>query len=243
MLRSLAFNLVFWLWTTVVAIAMLPCLVLPRGATLTMGRLWMRGVQGSLKHLVGLDYEVRGRQNIPHEPALFAVKHQSAWETLVLHLLLPDPVIALKRELTLIPLFGWYATRAGMIRIDRGSGARALRSMVEDARTALARGSSVVVFPEGTRVAPGAHRAYLPGIAALYLQLGRPVVPVALNSGLFWGRRSFVKRPGRIAIEFLPPIEPGLNRAAFMADLERRLEGATERLVEEAAQSTRTASG
>jgi 1-acyl-sn-glycerol-3-phosphate acyltransferase len=243
LLRSLVFNLVFWLWTGVLAIAMLPCLVLPRGATQAMGRFWMRGVQTALEHVVGLDYEVRGRERVPVDPAIFAVKHQSAWETLALHLLLPDPAIALKRELTLIPLFGWYVARAGMIRIDRRSGAKALRSMVEGARTALARGSSVVVFPEGTRVAPGAHRSYHPGIAALYLHLGRPVVPVALNSGLFWGRRSFIKRPGRIAVEFLPPIEPGLDRVAFMAELERRLESATERLVAEAAQSTRIASG
>lgn len=243
MLRSLVFNVAFWLWTGVLAIVMLPCLVLPPGATLAMGQLWMHGVRVMLAHIVGLDHEVRGRENVPTEPAIFAFKHQSAWETLTLHLLVPRAAIALKRELTLIPLFGWYARRAGMIRIDRSSGAKALRSMVEGARTALARGTSVVVFPEGTRVAPGAHRPYHPGIAALYLHLCRPVVPVALNSGLFWGRRSFLKRPGRIAVEFLPPIEPGLDRAAFMAELERRLEGATERLVAEASQSTRIASG
>ena len=115
-------------------------------------------------------------------------------------------------------------------------GVRALRSLIKEAEAALARGQSIVIFPEGTRVAPGAHRPYHPGVAALYLHLGCPVVPVALNSGLFWGRRSFVKRPGRITVEILPPIEPGLNRAAFMTELERRLEGATLRLVEEARQ-------
>jgi 1-acyl-sn-glycerol-3-phosphate acyltransferase len=199
-----------------------------------VGRSWGRGVLALARAVVGLSHEVRGRERIPHEPAIFAIKHQSAWETMIVHSLLDDPAIALKRELTLIPLFGWYLLRAGMIRIDRGAGARALRSLVEGARKALARGSSVVMFPEGTRVAPGQRPAYQPGIAALYLQLGRPVVPVALNSGMYWRRRGFLKRPGRIVVEFLEPIEPGLDRRGFMAELERRLEGATERLLAEA---------
>ncbi|MDH3771663.1 MAG: 1-acyl-sn-glycerol-3-phosphate acyltransferase, partial [Nitrospirota bacterium] len=131
-------------------------------------------------------------------------------------------------------LFGWYLIHAGMIRIDRGRGATALRSLVRGARAALARGSRVVIFPEGTRVAPGEQKPYQAGVAALYLQLGLPVVPVALNSGLFWRRRGFIKRPGRIVVEFLEPIAPGLERKPFMAELKRRLEGATTRLIEEA---------
>ncbi|MGH6945097.1 MAG: lysophospholipid acyltransferase family protein, partial [Geminicoccaceae bacterium] len=233
-LRSLLFNLLFWIVTSIMAVAVLPALLLPRRAMQKVARSWMRVVQWLLTVVVGLDYEVRGAERIPRVPAIFALKHQSAWETLVCHVLLDDPAIALKRELTQIPLFGWYARRAGMIRIDRGSGARALRSLVEGGREALARGSSIVIFPEGTRVRPGERRPYQPGVAALYLQLGSPVVPVALNSGLFWGRRSFVKRPGRIVIEFLPAIAPGLERRTFMAELEQRLEGATERLLAEA---------
>jgi 1-acyl-sn-glycerol-3-phosphate acyltransferase len=232
-LRSLAFNVGFWSWTLAMAIVGIPLLALPRRFVMGHARIWMAGTQAMLKTLVGLDYEVRGREHLPREPAILALKHQSAWETLVLLLVIDDPAIALKRELTLIPVFGWYTLRAGMIRIDRSSGAAALRSMVEGARAALLRGSPVVIFPEGTRVAPGAHRPYHPGVAALYLQLDRPVVPVALNSGLFWPRRSFAKQPGRIVVEFLPPIAPGLDRRAFMLELERRLEGATTRLVAE----------
>jgi 1-acyl-sn-glycerol-3-phosphate acyltransferase len=198
------------------------------------GRLWQRGVQRLLAVLAGLTYEVRGRERIPATPAIFAFKHQSAWETLVLLLVLKDPAIALKRELTQIPLFGWYLLRAGMIRIDRAGGARALRALVDDARAALARGCSIVIFPEGTRAPVGERNPYHPGVAALYRQLDCPVVPVALNSGLFWRRRGFIKRPGRIVVEFLPPIAPGLDRKAFMAELEQRLEGATERLIAEA---------
>ena len=233
-LRSLLFNALFWLWTGLMVVLVLPVLLCPRRTMMAAARLWERGIQVLLRVVTGLTYEVRGRERIPAGPAIFAVKHQSAWETLALHLLLADPAIVLKQELTRIPLFGRYLLHAGMIRVDREQGARALRSLIEAARSALARGSSIVVFPEGTRAAPGGHNPYHPGIAALYLQLGCAVVPVALNSGLFWGRRSFVKRPGRIAIEFLEPIAPGLDRKAFMAELERRIEGRTSALIAEA---------
>jgi 1-acyl-sn-glycerol-3-phosphate acyltransferase len=239
--RSLLFNIAFWLWTGVMVICELPLLLCSRQAMQAGARFWEQGVQRLLSAIVGLRYEVRGRERIPAEPAVLAIKHQSAWETLAIHLLLADPAIVLKQELTRIPLFGRYLLHAGMIRIDRRAGGRALRSLVEDARGALARGSEVVVFPEGTRAPPGGRNPYHPGIAALYLQLGCPVVPVALNSGLFWGRRSFIKRPGRIVIEFLAPIEPGLERRAFMAELERRIEARTAELLAEAGWPSRPA--
>jgi len=232
-LRSLAFNAAFWLWTVAAALGMLPLLAGSGHTIQRAARLWMRGIQGLLRTVVGLDHEVRGRGRVPAGPAIFAVKHQSAWETMALHLLLDEPAIALKRELLQIPLFGWYAWKAGMIRIDRGQGSKALRLLVQDARARLDAGRPVVIFPEGTRVAPGVRQRYLPGVAALYLQLRVPVVPVALNSGLFWGRRSFVKRPGRIVVEFLDPIPPGLDRRTFLAELEARLEPAAERLAAE----------
>jgi 1-acyl-sn-glycerol-3-phosphate acyltransferase len=194
----------------------------------------MAGLQLLLRHLVGLEYEVRGLSNMPVGPAIYAFKHQSAWETLVCHLLVRNGAIALKQELVRLPLFGWYLRRSGMISIDRAGGAAALRSLIEGARAAFARGAPVIIFPEGHRIPPGQHRPYHPGIAALYTQLKRPVVPVAHNSGLFWGRRSFVKRPGRIVVEFLEPIQPGLDRKAFTAELQQRLEGACDRLIDEA---------
>ena len=234
--RSLLFNLALWLWTGLMVLVALPLLAAPRQQMVAIGRRWEQGAQSLLARLAGLTYEVRGRERLPAQPAIFAFKHQSAWETLVLHLLLADPAIVLKRELTLIPLFGWYLRHAGMIGIDRAGGARALRALVEDSRAALARGSPIVIFPEGTRAPVGERNPYQPGVAALYRQLDCPVVPVALNSGLFWPRRSFIKRPGRIVVEFLPPIAPGLDRDAFMTELEQRLESATERLIAEARQ-------
>jgi 1-acyl-sn-glycerol-3-phosphate acyltransferase len=232
--RSALFNICLWSWTAVMLVAALPWLAFPPRLTLAHSRVWMRGVQFLLARIVGLEYEVRGRPAGHSRPVIFAFKHQSAWETLAIHLLLDGAAIALKRELTQIPLFGWTLLHAGMIRIDRQGGPRALRGLIEGGRAALARGAPIVIFPEGTRVPPGEHRAYQPGVAALYRHLDCPVVPVALNSGVFWARRSFVKRPGRIIVEFLPPIEPGLERKAFMTELHNRLEPATERLVAEA---------
>src|ERR671911_198995 len=197
--RSALFNLALWSWTAVMLVAALPWLAFPPRLTLAHSRVWMRGVQFLLARIVGLEYEVRGRPAGHSRLAIFAFKHQSAWETLAIHLLVDGAAIVLKRELTQIPLFGWTLMHAGMIRIDRQGGPRALRGLIEGGR------------------------------AALYRHLDCPVVPVALNSGVFWGRRSFVKRPGRIVVEFLPPIAPGLTREAFMAELHNRLEPATER--------------
>jgi 1-acyl-sn-glycerol-3-phosphate acyltransferase len=182
-----------------------------------------------------LRYEVRGREYLPAGPCLVAAKHQSAWETLKLHLLLPDPAVVLKRELTRLPVWGWFAVKAGMIPVDRGARGRALASLLAGARQVVAEGRPIVIFPQGTRTAPGTHHPYRIGVGMLYEQLHLPIVPMALNSGLYWPRRAFLKRPGTIVVEFLPPIQPGLDRHQAMHELEARLEAATDRLVAEAA--------
>ena len=233
--RALLFNVFFYAWTTLVALAAYPAaLLLPPRGVRAIARFWLRGVQGGLRAIVGLGYEVRGREHVPTSPAIVASKHQSAWETLVFHLLVPEIAAGLKYELTRIPIFGTYLMRAGAIRIDRGGAARALRSLVDGARAAAASGLSVLIFPEGTRRAPHDPPDYKPGVAALYGALGLPVVPVALSSGVFWGRRSFLKLPGRIVVEFLEPLPPGLDRRTFMRVLQDRIEPATARLVAEA---------
>jgi 1-acyl-sn-glycerol-3-phosphate acyltransferase len=183
-----------------------------------------------LKVVVGLRFELRGDRALLSQPVIVAAKHQSAWETLAFFLLARDPAYAMKKELMAIPLYGWIARKQAMIAIDRGAGGAAMRRLLRDAEAAIAQRRQVVIFPQGTRVAPGAQAPYQPGVAALYSRLGVPVVPIALNSGLFWGRRSFVKRPGTIVVEILPPIAPGLPRARFMAELESRIETATARL-------------
>ena len=234
LLRSLAFQIAFWSWTALMALAGLPFLLGPRRGMMEFGTFWARVTFALLRRLVGLDYEVRGRENLPCDPAIVAMKHQSAWDTLAATLLFPDCAVVIKRELAWLPFYGWYVVKAGSITVDRGAAARALRRMVARAQRVAADGRTIVIFPQGTRVALGARRAYLPGIAALYRQLELPVVPVALNSGVFWGRRHFMRRPGTVVVELLPPIPPGQKRAAFMAELERRIETASDRLVAEA---------
>lgn len=233
-LRSALFYVGVFVLTAVISVVYFPLLVAPRRVMIAGGILWSRAVLGLLAGITGLGHRVRGREHIPDGPVIFASKHQSAWDTFAFPALLGSPSLAIKKELFLIPFYGWFARRAGMIGIDRGGGARALRSLVRGARKTIDQGRSVIIFPEGTRVAPGQHRHYQPGIAALYKDLDRPVVPVAVNSGLFWGRRTFIKHPGTITLEFLAPIAPGLGREEFMNELERRIETATRRLEAEA---------
>ena len=233
-LRSLLFNVAFFGWTFVYGIAAVPFLLMPRGMALAVARFWNRSVMTLVRTTAGIDVEIRGREFLPHRPAILAVKHQSAFETLALPLILDDPLFVVKRELFWIPLFGWYLARLGNIGIDRSAGPSALKAIVREAKAALTAGHSVIIFPEGTRVAPGQTRSYGPGVAALYGLLDAPVVPVALNSGLFWGRRRFGKRPGTAVIEFLAPIAPGLDRHQFLAELQNRIEAATARLIAEA---------
>lgn len=229
-LRSLLFNLLFFAGGSLLLAAVVPGLLLPRAACVHLATLWHSYVLFSLRITCGITSEVRGREYLPREPCLIACKHQSAWETFMLPTIIHDAGFVLKRQLLRIPVFGWYLMKLGMIPIDRAGGAWALRSMVEKTRRILGQGRSVVIFPEGTRTPPGKRRPYLPGVAALYLHLNVPVVPVALNSGLHWGRRAFVKRPGRIVLEFLPPIPAGLPRRQFMRELEASIETASARL-------------
>lgn len=233
-IRSFLFNTVFFAGGLVIAVLLLPCLVLPRGAAQWGLKAWGATMMWFLKVIAGLSYEVRGLENLPSEPCIFACKHQSAWETGIFHQLVHDPSYILKKELLSIPFFGWYLDKGGAIAIDRKAGASALKLMISGAQDRLARGQNVVIFPEGTRSAPGKPGTYHPGVAALYKGVDAPLVPVALNSGLFWQRRSFLKRSGRITIEILPAIEPGQDRKVFMRELQSRIEDASNRLADEA---------
>lgn len=239
-LRSALFTVAFFVVTTIMAVLGAP-LLLAASERLAMGyaRLWSRVVLFLLRVLAGVRVEIRGSANIPHGGALVAAKHQSAFETFALFPILPAPTLVMKSELRRIPLFGRFAKIAGMIEVDRAKGSTALRDMVHRCREEAAKSRQIVIFPEGTRRPPGAGPAYQPGIALLYKGLGLPTVPVALNSGLYWPRRSFRKYPGTIVIEFLPPIEPGLDSRSFLARLEAVIEPASDRLLAEAARSPR----
>ncbi|SDG38247.1 1-acyl-sn-glycerol-3-phosphate acyltransferase [Limimonas halophila] len=234
MMRSLTFNVVGFAWTAFMMIACLPLLAAPRRWILAGGRVWIRVLFWLLRGIVGLGHEIRGRENLPDPPFLVAAKHQSAWDTLAFPLVFDDPAYILKRELTWSPPFGWYLLRHGAVPIDRAGGAASLRRMLRGARAVVDQGRPLIIYPEGTRRPPDAPGDYHPGVAALYRDLNLPVVPIALNSGVFWGRHAFRKQPGRIVMEIQPPIEPGLSRKAFMRRLTDSLEPATARLVREA---------
>lgn len=233
-LRSLFFNVGWYAGSAVIALLGSPILLLPRRAVVAWSHVWIRFVLGWLGLTIGLSHRMTGLENLPKGPCIIASKHQSSWETMSYAVLFDDVAVVLKRELLFIPILGWAMARAGNIIVARGDGAKALRGLVRQAQARVRAGRSILIFPEGTRVAVGAERPYHVGVAALYRQLGIPVVPVALNSGLFWGRRKFVKRPGVVTVEILPAIAPGLGREAFMATLRERIEGATGRLVEQA---------
>ncbi len=230
-LRSILFNAVFFLGTFLGCLIVLPAALISRRAMMAAVLLYMRGLYLAERWIIGLDYRVVGRENLPQAPFIVAAKHQSAWETMKLHLLLDDPAVVLKVELARLPLWGWYARKAGMIAVERGAGMRTVAGMLRQARERAAEGRPIVIFPQGTRVSPGDRRPYRSGVGALYTELGLPVVPMALNSGVFWGRRAFAKRPGTITVEFLPPIPPGLPQEEMMRRLESTLEAASDRLV------------
>ena len=232
--RSLLFAFGLYIWTAGLSILYLPLLLVPRRVLAVFVQIWLRGIALIAASVLGLRYELRGVENRLAGPAIYASKHQSAWETLFFRLIVPDCAFVLKRDLMWIPLWGWYVWRMGMVGIDRSAGVRSIKKMIARAHGVLAAGRSIVVFPQGTRVSPGAEQNYLPGIAAIYGELGTSVVPVALNSGIFWPRRRFVKFPGKITVEFLKPIGPGLDRREFMALLERQIEEASTRLADEA---------
>jgi 1-acyl-sn-glycerol-3-phosphate acyltransferase len=230
-LRSLLFNLLFFAWAVISAAIFAPFFILSSEASLKAGRPWAKLTIIMAEWICGVRYEIRGREYITNGPVIYASKHQSAWDTAIFLVLLKNPAYVLKRELLRLPLWGWYLWRMKMIAIDRSAKASAMKDMIRQAQNRLREARPIVIFPEGTRMAPGAEPYYHPGITALYSQLEVPVIPVALNSGVYWGKNAFIKRPGKIIMEFLPPIPPGLNKAEFMIRLKGETETASQRLL------------
>lgn len=233
---SILFNILFIVWTLFIFLIGLPVLLLPTRYNFAWGCLWAVVTLQLLRFIGGVDSRLIGMEKMPTGPFILASKHQSTWDSLVLPRLAPNSAYVLKRELTEIPLFGAFVKRSGMIPVDREAGALAIRSMLQQAKAAVAQGKTIGIYPQGTRTAPGTKLPYHPGVAALYTHLKLPVVPVALNSGLFWPRRAWFLHPGTITLEVLDVIEPGLDRKAFMSELERRIEEASDRLARESEQ-------
>jgi len=232
-IRSLLFNIGFYLSLILHMIVALPAFLLPRQVLFELAKSWARSMNWMLRVFCNVRVEYRGVENIPAGPLLIAAKHQSAWETIGLLPLFRQPMYILKRELTWIPLFGLFLLKAQMIPVDRKAGMRALTRMTGLARERVRGDRQLIIFPEGTRRPVGAEPSYKSGVAQVYVACGVQCLPVALNSGLFWPRRTFLRYPGTIIVEFLPLIPPGLSRKEFQARVSEAIETATDRIVEE----------
>lgn len=238
LLRSLLFQALFYISTLVLMIAGLPVFVMPRRRGWPLVPFWARVELFLLKWIVGMKVEFRGLANIPQGGCIVAAKHQSAWETFALLPLFSSPTYVLKRELRYIPIFGWYTAKFRQIPVDRGKRSLALAAMTQRAREAVAEGRQILIFPEGTRRGAGEEPRYKHGVAHLYRSLEAPVLPVALNSGLFWPRRGWRLYPGTVLVEFLPPIAPGLDIETFHTRLVETIETASDRLIDETARTS-----
>jgi len=233
-LRSVVFNVLFYIQLIALLVGWSPCLIFGRHSVQNIARFWARNSIWLLDKICGAKLEFRGLEHLPRGACIIASKHQSFFETFALTVQTSDFSFVLKRELMMIPFFGWYLKCGGMIGINRSKRGSALAQLTPQVRAHIAQGRQFIIFPEGTRRPAGAPPMFKSGVARLYLETGAICVPVALNTGLFWPRRSFLRRPGRIVIEFLEPILPGLTKEAFMQLLETRIEAATDRLVAEA---------
>ncbi|WP_150523234.1 lysophospholipid acyltransferase family protein [Roseibium sediminis] len=237
-LRSALFQILFYSVTLVYMIILSPVMLLPQRWGWWILPFWMNTMLFLMRWVVGLKVEFRGKENIIEGGCIVAMKHQSAWETVTLAQFFRRPTFILKRELQWIPIFGWYTAKFGQIPINRGKRSEALAAMMEAARKAVQSGRQIMIFPEGTRRPVGAEPKYKYGIAHLYKDLECPVLPVALNAGVYWPRASFLVYPGTVIVEFLPLIQPGLPVDEFLALIAEKIETASNRLIEEARQAT-----
>lgn len=232
-LRSLIFIIYIYLTMTILAFVCLPFIIFSRRVAVETVRFWIKSTRIALRVLCGITTEIRGVENIPEGPLIWASKHQSMYDAFVPWLVLDHPAIIIKKELLWYPVFGWYAWRTDMIAINRSGGSSTLRKMIEASRKRMTEGRQLLIFPEGTRQLPGAPPKYRPGVFGMYDELDVPIVPVATNIGLCWPRRGIKRRPGKVVIEILPVIENGMQKKPFMQKLEHDIETACERLLDE----------
>ncbi len=229
--RSLVFVAWLYLSLALYAVGLSPALILPHRYALGVVKAWARFVLFGLRWIAGVKVEFRGLEHRPTDRALLACKHQGMLDIIIPFVVLEDPCIITKKELMILPFFGWFAWKTEMISVDRSAASKALRDMVKQARDRVAKGRQIWIFPEGTRAVVGAVPDYKPGVAALYRDLEVQCWPVATNAGVHWPAHGFRRYPGTVVYEFLPPIEANLKRAAFMAELERRIETASNALL------------
>ena len=236
-IRSIVFNIAFVGITFFMIMLTLPTIFLPREKMFFVIRLWVNTVYWLEKTIIGLDYEVRGIENIPKDQSfIVAAKHQSAYETMKLHILFDDPAVVLKRELLRIPLWGRYLQKIDPIAIDRSNKDQAIKSLLAGVDHVREQKRPIVIFPQGTRVrwnATPQEKPYKIGVARMQESSGLPIIPMALNSGIFWPRNSWIKRPGRVIFEFLPSIQPQKSAAETIKNIEKILEAHSTALIQE----------
>ncbi len=193
---------------------------------------WCRWVRWSARWMLGLRSEIRGE--VPVGEVLIASKHQSFFDIILIVSVVPRPKFIMKKELLRAPILGWFAVKTGCVPVDRGKRGQAISKMLADVRSGAAEPGQLIIYPQGTRVAPGAEMPYKPGTGILYEQLGQPCVPAGTNVGLFWPRKGILRKPGLAVVEFLPVIAPGKPMPEFMAELEAVVEASSDRLMAEA---------
>jgi 1-acyl-sn-glycerol-3-phosphate acyltransferase len=233
-LRSLVYNVLFYLLLVFWIIVAIPTYLMPPRAFMGVAKAWGRSSIWMMRLICNTKVEYRGLEKIPQGPLIVASKHQSMWETFALLQFFDRPLFIYKRELAWIPFFGWYLVKSGMIGVDRDGGMRSLMEMARRAPEEIRRGRQLIIFPEGTRTAVDAPPSYKTGVGQIYVNSRVPCLPVALNSGLFWPRRNFMRYPGTLVVEFLDPLPSGLSRKEFIARVSSVIEDATSRLVETA---------
>ena len=231
-LRSLVFNVQIYVMMAVMAVLFFPLALWSRDGAVFACKTWCRWVLWTASWMIGLTVELRGTP--PRDPALVAAKHQSFLDIIVIFLNVPLPRFIMKRILLFSPILGQYAWRVGCVPVNRGKRGKAVAQMVQQVTAGLRRPGQLVIYPQGTRVAPGDRKPYKVGTAILYETMGQPCVPVATNVGLFWPKRGVYRKPGRAVVEFLPPILPGVDRDAFLSRIESDIETASNRLMAEA---------
>lgn len=233
--RSFCFDVFFYIFSIIILVSLfLPSMLLSRNFCVFSYKIWARIVLFVLKAIVGLDYKIIGKEklekSLKNGPVILACKHQSAWETIIFSILVKRFVIVLKKQLLYVPIFGNYLLKLNSIVIDRSNGIKSLKSLLKQGKKAISENFSILIFPEGRRGAYGENGKYQSGISILYQELKVPVVPIALNSGKFWARRSNFKKPGCITLEFLDAIPAGLPKGEFMQLLQERIETACKKL-------------
>ena len=231
--RSFLFNICYYGCLAIASVTFPLLYIMPAHYTIIATSFCCKSILFCMRKIAKIDIEIRGIENIPKGKAIIASKHQSAMETFFFHTILNRCVYVLKRELLFVPLFGWSLAKSGCVGINRKAGGSALKKMLSGCKKALDKGNQIIIFPEGTRRMPDAEPSYQSGIALIYSACNTPVIPVALNSGLFWPKRSFIKKQGKIIIEFLKPIETGLDKREFMKKLEESIETSSQRLMKE----------